>query len=62
LAFPTPDDAVRDYLVKTSVSDDPEVLKTNYLKFLGSVFTQVNGELKKYRKAPTGKQREPLKI
>jgi len=45
--LPTPDDAVRDYLVKTSVSDGPEVLKTNYLKFLSSVFACV----KKSRKA-----------
>jgi len=47
LAFPIPDDAVRNYLVTTSVSDDQHMLKTNYLKFLGSVFTQINGELEK---------------
>ena len=47
LAFPIPDDAVRDYLVTTSVSDDQHILKTNYLKVLAGVFTQVNGELEK---------------
>ena len=47
MAFPIPDDAVRDYLVTTSVSDDQHTLKTNYLKFLASVFTQVGGELEK---------------
>ena len=45
LAFPVPDDAIRDYLVKTSVLDDLYSLKTNYLKFLGSVFRQINIEL-----------------
>jgi malate synthase len=50
LAYPFPDDAVRDYLVTTSLADDEHVLKTNYLKFLGSVFTQINGELEKSRK------------
>jgi hypothetical protein len=49
LAFPIPDGAVRDYLVTTSVSDDQHILKTNYLKFLASVFTQVNAELEKCR-------------
>ena len=49
MAFPIPDDAVRDYLVKTSLSDDQHVLKTNYLKLLGSVFTQVNDELERCR-------------
>ena len=29
--------------------NDQHTLKTNYLKFLGSVFTQVNGELEKCR-------------
>lgn len=47
LAYPIPDDDVRDYLVKTSVSDDLHILKTNYLKFLGSVFRLVNAELDK---------------
>jgi len=49
LAFPIPDDAVRNYLVKTSLLDDQHVLKTNYLKLLGSVFTQVNDELERCR-------------
>jgi len=49
LAFPIPDDAVCDYLIKTSLLDDLDGLKTNYLKFLGSVFTQVNDELKRCR-------------
>ena len=53
LAFPTPDDAVRDYLVKTSISLD---LKTNYLKFLGSVFKRVCDELEKCRKEWGGKR------
>ncbi len=35
--------------VTTSVSDDQHILKTNYLKFLGSVFTQINGELERCR-------------
>ena len=47
LAFPVPDDAVRDYLVKTSASDNLHTLKTNYIKFLGSVFRQVSAELDK---------------
>ena len=41
---------MRDYLVTTSISDDQHILKTNYLKFLASVFTQVNAELEKCRK------------
>ncbi|KIM76540.1 hypothetical protein PILCRDRAFT_12766 [Piloderma croceum F 1598] len=45
LAFPIPDDAVRDYFVTRAYSTDPQTLKTNYLKFLGGVFTQVNTEL-----------------
>jgi len=47
LAFPTPDDAVRDYLVTGSLSDDEHILKTNYLKFFASLFTEVNSELEK---------------
>jgi hypothetical protein len=53
LAFPIPDDAVRDYLVKTAVSDG---LKTNYLKFLGNVFRLVDGELDKCQKELSGKR------
>jgi len=49
LAFPIPDDAVREHLVTTSLSADHHVLKTNYLKFLGNVFTQVYDELDKCR-------------
>ncbi len=49
-------DAVRGYLITTSVSDDQHILKTNYLKFLGSVFTQVNGELEKCREELSKKQ------
>jgi hypothetical protein len=44
LAFPIPDDAVRDYLVKP-LSDDQHGLKARYLKFFCSLFTQVTGEL-----------------
>jgi len=55
LAFPIPNDVVRDYLVKTSPSDDQHVLKTNYLKF-GSVFTRVNGGLEKCREELSEKQ------
>ena len=40
LAFPIPDNAVRDYLM--SVSED---LPTKYLTFLGSVFRLINCEL-----------------
>ncbi|KAF8222578.1 hypothetical protein L208DRAFT_591936 [Tricholoma matsutake] len=47
LAFPIPDNAVRDYLVTASLSDDQHILKTNYLKFFGSLFTEVDGELEK---------------
>ncbi|KAF8218993.1 hypothetical protein L208DRAFT_1523899 [Tricholoma matsutake] len=47
LAFPIPDNAVHDYLVTASLSDDQHILKTNYLKFLGSLFMEVNGELEK---------------
>jgi hypothetical protein len=48
LAFPFPDDAVRDYLIKSSVSDDQQILKTNYLKFFSNVFRLAKGELDKY--------------
>jgi len=34
-----PDDAVRNYLVLTSLVDGRQILKTNYLKFLASLFT-----------------------
>ena len=44
LAYPIPDDAVRDYLIENSASDN---LKIKYLNFLGSVFRQVNAELDK---------------
>ena len=56
LAFPIPDDAVRDYLVKTSVSGDRHILKTNYLKFLGNVFRVVNVELDKCHNELTSKK------
>jgi len=56
LAFPTPDDAVHDYLVKASVTDDQHTLKTNYLKFLGNVFRLVNGELDKCHEELRGRQ------
>ena len=42
LAFPIPDNAVRDHLMKTFVSED---LPTKYLTFLGSVFKLINCEL-----------------
>ena len=42
LAFPIPDDAVRDYLIK-----DSDNLKIKFLTFLGSVFKQINTELDK---------------
>lgn len=56
LAFPVPDDAVRDYLVATSLSDDQNILQTNYLNFLAGVFTQVNNELEKCREELSVKQ------
>ena len=56
LAFPVPDDAVRNYLVTTSLSHDQHIMKTNYLKFLGSVFAQVNGELEKCREELSDKR------
>ena len=45
LAFPHPDNAVRDYLAKTAFSPNQHILKSNYLKFLTSLFTLVMGEL-----------------
>ena len=36
---------MRDYFVTRAYSTDPHILKTNYLKFLGGVFTQVKMEL-----------------
>jgi hypothetical protein len=49
LAFPIPDDDVRNYLVTQAYSTDPQILKTNYLKFLGGVFTEVKMELESWQ-------------
>ena len=47
LAFPAPDDVVRNYLVSPPGSRNSNTLKISYIKFFGSVFKQVNAELDK---------------
>jgi len=49
LPYPIPDDAVRNYLVTASFSEDQEILKTNYLTFFTSLFTKVKDELENCR-------------
>lgn len=55
LAFPLADDAVRDYFVTFSVRNSL-MLKTMYLKFLGSVFSTVEAELRACRTELENKQ------
>jgi hypothetical protein len=45
LAYPIPDDAIRDHLVPTIFSNDQPILTTRYLRFLRCVFRQINDEL-----------------
>ncbi|KAF8872391.1 hypothetical protein CPB84DRAFT_1967482 [Gymnopilus junonius] len=60
LAFPSPDEDVRTYFVRTAVSNESHVLKAKYLKFFASLFTKVNGELDAKRPSIRSKSAEEL--